>query len=194
LTAYGPSRRAVVLLSPGGERAIISLPEEATSALRVPDAQLAAVVGEAGWVHLDGYALDDVTGDLALAAARSAAAVGVPLSLEPPSTGGLPARRDRLAALPPLALVVGRPDEIAATVASSTSDPAVVVTHDGPEPVTWTGESEAVQVVVPGRGGVATLGAGDRFTGGLLAAVLRGADPADALRAGVAAAFAPPPV
>lgn len=189
LTAAGPSRRALVLVVPDGERAIVSLPDQ-TDPVRLAGSAV-AVVRDAARVHVDGYALDDVTGDLVLAIAAGAAAVGTPLSLEPPSLSGLPHRRDRLALLPPLDLLVGRPDEVAATAPLLAAAPRVTVEHAGAAPVTWSQGGVGVVTVDIPPGPVDTLGAGDRFTGGLLAALLAGADPVSALRAGVWAAGLP---
>lgn len=189
LVATGPSRRATVLLLPDGDRAIVSVPDESPGPL--PTAGAAAAVDGADRVHIDGYALDGVTGDLVLAIADRCAAAGVPVSLEPPSTAGLPHRRERLGLLPPLDVIAGRPDEVAATSAVLSAPPRAVVEHVGAAPVTWAQAGAVTAAVDVPAGPVDTLGAGDRFTGGLLAALLAGAEPLDALLAGVRAAHLP---
>lgn len=189
LVAVGRSRRAVVLDSPPHERAIVSLPEEAADAL--PPLQDEDLLARVGWVHLDGYGLDARCGRLLLSLASWADARGVPVSLEPPSLAGLAARRERLPSLPRLSLLSGRPEEVSAVLPLLAASPRVVVEHDGPRPVTWSGHAGSLRLPVPRHDDIDTLGAGDRFTGGLLAAVLRGADPAAALRAGIEAAGLP---
>lgn len=190
LIAAGASRRAVVLDAPPAERAIVSLPEDATGPLIAPAGYADRVLDGAGWLHIDGYALDDVTGEVAVGLARSATAGGIPVSLEPPSLPALAARADRVRALPPLDLLTGRPDEVTAVLPLLAASPRAVVTHDGPGPVRWLAERGDVvaEVAVPARSDVITLGAGDRFAGGLLAALVVGASPAAALSASIAAA------
>jgi sugar/nucleoside kinase (ribokinase family) len=186
LVPLGDSRRAVVLDAPPLERAIVSLPPRSEPrALTLPPMDAAT---PPAWIHIDGYALDDVDGEAVLELGGWGMAGGVPVSLEPPSTAGLPTRRDRLRRLPPLDLLVGRPAEVEAVHPLLATPPRVVVTHDGADPVRWKGPPGDVALAVPPDAPASTLGAGDRFTGGLLAALLRGAGPEDALRAGVAAA------
>jgi ribokinase len=182
----GRSRRAIVLDAPPGDRAIVSIAPDAR-ALPLPPGSV-ALPRDASWLHLDGYGLDDGSGDALLELARAAAERGVRLSLEPPSTTGLPRRRDRIAALPPLDLLVGRPDEVRDVRALLPVEPREVVTHDGPNPVTYAADGRTATVPVPDGPFEATLGAGDRFTGGLLAGLLRGLRAEDSLHHGIAAA------
>lgn len=191
LIARGTSPRAVVLVPAGEERTIVSvggsgaLPTDA-----VPD----TLLDGCGRLHVDGYAVDDVAGAAVLRLAAVAAERGIPVSLEPPSLAGLGPRRARLARLPALDLLVGRPDEVAAVRPLLGSPPASVVTHDGPREAVLEraaaagAEVRRAAVPVPAVEGLDTTGAGDRFCGGLLAALLAGATDADALRAAVVAA------
>ena len=185
LRAVGSSRRAVVLDSPPHERAIVSV---AGDGVQLPDTAPGTDLAAAGWLHLDGYGLDDDAGDLLLALATAAAAAGLPVSLEPPSISGLGWRRERIRRLPALALLVGRPDEVAACGELLAAAPRDVVTHDGPRPARWRGASGSAAHPSPAGTFGPTLGAGDRFAGGLLATVLAGAGPADALAAATRAA------
>ena len=105
LRAVGTSRRAVVLDAPPHERAIVSV---AGDGARLPDSAPGDDLAGAGWLHLDGFGLDDDSGDLLLALATAAAAAGLPVSLEPPSLSGIDWRRDRMRGLPALA-APGRP-------------------------------------------------------------------------------------
>lgn len=187
LSDVGSSRRALVLDAPPHERAIVSIApdddERPLGALSLPNATRR--------LHLDGYALDDLAGDALVTLARTAAAQGIPISLEPPSIGGMAARLTRLASLPPLSVLVGRPDEVAAAAGVLASAATVVVSHDGPRPVRWQQGSDAWEHPAPEPSTFGpTLGAGDRFTGGLLAALDAGRRPAECLAAGVAAAAA----
>jgi sugar/nucleoside kinase (ribokinase family) len=186
LHASGRSRRAVVLDAPPHDRAIVSIAPD-PDARPLPPGTI-ALPHDTSWLHLDGYGLDDSAGDALLELAESAAARGVRLSLEPPSVTGLPWRRERLAALPALDLLVGRPDEVAETLTLLPDEPREVVTHDGPRPVTYAADGRTATVPVPDEPFERTLGAGDRFTGGLLAGLLRGERVEDSLHHGIAAA------
>lgn len=184
LVAAGASPRAVVLVPAGQERAIVSI---GGSGALAGDALPSDVLDGCGWVHVDGYAMDDVAGDAVLSLAAAAWARGIPVSLEPPSLAGLASRRDRLRRLPPLELLVGRPEEVVAVAPLLAAPPAAVVTHDGPREVVLSRAETTLRAPVP-ESEIDTTGAGDRFCGGVLAALLAGATDPDALRAGIAAA------
>jgi sugar/nucleoside kinase (ribokinase family) len=91
LLGVGASRRAVVLDAPPAERAIVSLPEELPGVLPVPDDYATRVLAGVGWVHVDGYALDAVTGDVALGIASAAAGLGAVVPSSLPVPGSVPA-------------------------------------------------------------------------------------------------------
>lgn len=187
LSDLGVSRRALVLDAPPHERAIVSIAPD----LDARPLGALALPPDASRLHLDGYALDDLAGDAVVTLARTAAAQGIPISLEPPSIAGMAARLARLASLPPLSLLVGRPDELAAAAGVLASAPSVVVAHDGPRPVRWWQDDDVWEHPAPEPSTFGpTLGAGDRFTGGLLAALDAGRRPSACLAAGVAAAAA----
>ncbi len=163
---------AVVLVAPDGERTIVSRPH--VLATRLPVDALALPVPAPSWVHLDGYDLGERSGDAMVRLALSAAEAGIRLSLEPPSPAGLPVRLPWLRSLPPLQLLSGRPDEIAALLPELSAPPTAVVEHDGPRPVvvrlsrpraSFSFDDAASTESFP------AIGAGDRFTGGMLAAI-----------------------
>lgn len=186
LVGVGESPHAVVLVAAGQERAIVSV---GGTGVLPPDGLPPDVLDGCGWVHADGYAADDVAGEAVLSLVAAASGRGIPVSVEPPSLAGLAARRDRLRRLPPLQLLVGRPEEVVAIAPLLSAPPAAVVTHDGPREVVLTRAARTVRAPVPAVA-VDTTGAGDRFCGGLLAALVAGAADDEALRAGVAAAHA----
>ena len=185
LVAVGRAVRAIVLVEPDGERTIVSTGGEAVLLPGAVDVD--AVLAEAGWLHVDGYALDEVGGDELLRVAWRAREAGVPVSFEPPSVASLPSRAAWIARLPALALLLGRPDEVRAVDGLLGQAPGCTVIHDAGNPVrVRDGQVETqvpVRTVPP-----TTLGAGDRFAGGLLAARLRGQAWVDAVGDAVTAA------
>jgi sugar/nucleoside kinase (ribokinase family) len=186
LLPAGEASRAVVLVDPGGERTIVSHSGHGRlDAERLP---IDVLLNRAVLLHLDGYALDDTTGDALVRLAESAARREIPICLEPPAAQTVDQRRDRLAALPALFALLGRPDEVAAAHTHLGAAPALTVVHDQHRDVVITAASGSRRHPVPAAPDLPTLGAGDRFTGGWLAAVVRGEDPDTAVAAGVRAA------
>ncbi len=199
------ARRSLVFQVPGQERTIVSLPRGRPTPGPDP-ARIDGVdwrsLGRVDWVHLDGFSLpeSDQVANWPLGPLARLAADGVPASLGPPSLRGIAARAAGLAALPPLAALLGRTEEVDAVLPLLATSPDLVVRHDGARPVRLarTGRDELV-VPVPAAE-VDTLGAGDRFTAGVLAvlAATRGhVDDRAAVLAGIRAgqrpAVAPPP-
>lgn len=185
LVETGEAVRAVVLVGPDGDRAIVSHGgggHLATDAILALDPLAGAAV-----LHVDGYALDATGGDALVALAHLAHARGIPVSLEPPSSRRMAVSAPWLASLPPLAVLLGRPNEVEAVVDLMEAEPSVRVEHDADRPVRTTARGHVRVEPVPSAS-VDTTGAGDRFAGGWLAAYVAGADLQDAARAGIRAA------
>jgi len=150
----------------------------------------AAALRDVTLLHIDGYALDAVAGDALVALAQEAASKGIAITLEPPRPSKCESSAPWLAMLPPLAALLGRPDEIEVVSSYLTAAPPITVAHDQDRPIiTRDGTTETVTPVPQVE--VASLGAGDRFAGGWLAARLRSADLSSAAAAGIAAAGSP---
>lgn len=190
---------------------VISLVDTGAERTLVTDGGAAARLGPDDWddrlldgvahVHLSGYVLFTEPGRRlaahAIAAARSRA---LTVSVDPASTGfiaslGVPAFRDAIDGtgllLPNAAearLLSGRDDSARAAEDLSAAYGQAVVTL-GPDGalVADHGTLTARVPAQPARP-VDTTGAGDAFTGGCLAALLRGAGATAAARAGCAAA------
>ena len=161
----------------------------------------------AAHLHLSGYVLlDDGSRPAGLAAFASARAAGWTTSVDPQSATLLAAAgADRFLRWGPASTcccpTTPNSPRSAAAVAVRTSR-AVVVTH-GRHGASWLTRSERIDVPAPAPhltdrpGGpdpapptVDSTGAGDAFNAGLLAEWVRGAEPRDALFAGVAAGTA----
>ena len=150
----------------------------------------AAAVRDVALLHIDGYALDAVAGDALVALALEAAARGIPITLEPPRPSKCESSAPWLTMLPLLAALLGRPDEIEVVSRYLVETPPITVAHDQDRPIVTRDGSTEIVTPVP-RVEIASLGAGDRFAGGWLAARLRGADLSAAANAGIAAAGSP---
>jgi sugar/nucleoside kinase (ribokinase family) len=190
LVSSGHAVRSTVLIGPDGDRAIVSRRGEG----RVDARALidAGAVDDACALHIDAFALDAISGDAIVGLAAQADERGLPVSLEPTSTVRLDVAVPWLRQLPSLDAIIGRPDEVDATVRVLGRSPRVLVTHDGPRPVEAHTPEGALRVVVP-EASVATTGAGDRFAAGWLAARAEGRHLVEALEAGVSAAQAGEP-
>ena len=185
LVESGEAVRAIVLVGPDGDRAIVSHGGQGDVA---PDAltSLDPLAG-AAILHLDGYALDAVAGDALVALAHQAHERGIPVTLEPPSVRRMETGAPWVATLPPLAALLGRPTEVDAVGALLRDVPEVVVEHDSDRPVrTRAGDAVLLTPVPAAR--VDTTGAGDRFAGGWLAARAAGLGLEQAAEAGIRAA------
>jgi ribokinase len=164
----------------------------------------------AGWLdgatrlHLSGYALlDEATRPAGLAALAGAVAAGLPTSVDPASAAPLAAvgAEAFLGWLPTGCLLKGNAAEAAVLTGLATPTAAVralglrlgeaVVTCGGDGAVWSDGHAVLTRRAGPVPvGPVDPVGAGDAFTAGLLARRLEGADVADQLRGGSAAAAA----
>ncbi|MFM9133954.1 MAG: PfkB family carbohydrate kinase [bacterium] len=183
LATHDPASRSTVLVH-GGDRIVVS---HGSSGYVDPRAIPGTALDGLALLHLDAYVLDAVAGDALVALASAAAARGLPITLEAPRVDKCASSAAWLALLPPLRAVLGRPDEIAAVSRYLAAPPSITVAHDQDRPVITQHGSSQITTPVP-QVEVASLGAGDRFAGGWLAARLRGADLADAAAAGIAAA------
>ena len=187
---------------------VIALVDATAERTLVTDSGAALRLGPADWdealldgtahVHLSGYLFFSAPGrDLAALVAKSARARGLPLSVDPASAGflrGLGVDRflDAVSGTDLLlpnaaeaALLAGLPDPAAAAAALSIRCGATVVVTLGPDGAlaASAGRVTARAPGVPSRA-LDTTGAGDAFTGGLLAARLAGADLPESLSAG----------
>lgn len=171
LITTGHATKSTVLVGPDGDRAIVSRGGQA----HLDRDQLIATraLDGASWLHIDAYGFDDGTGDAFVALAQAAHDRGIPISLEPPSPLHRGRTETNIAALPPLAALLGNPDEIAMALDILTTTPTYVVTHDGPRTATSMSPHGKTEVQ-PTTTAIVTNGAGDRFTGGWLAATAQG--------------------
>jgi ribokinase len=194
-----PTGTCVVLVGPGGERSM--LPDPGANAFLAPDDLPDDVLAAGGHLHLTGYSLvRPGPRPAALAAISRAAAAGMSVSVDPSSAALLgPVFLDLLdgvgLVLPnaeEAAVLTGLSDAPAAARSLASRVPEVVVKL-GAEGALWTNGSNeervaAVAVAASAGGTLDTTGAGDAFAAGLLAARLRGASAAQALRAACALA------
>lgn len=185
LVESGEAVRAIVLVGPDGDRAIVS---HGGSGYLAPDALLALEpLADAAILHVDGYVLDGIGGEAVVALARLAHDRGIPVTLEPPSVRRMGEGAPWLAELPPLTALLGRPSEVEAVLALVSDEPETVVEHDADRPVRTTSRGKTALVPVPSAR-VQTTGAGDRFAGGWLAARASGGSLEQAAEAGIRAA------
>jgi sugar/nucleoside kinase (ribokinase family) len=197
LTTPGhPTARLIALVGPEGERTMVT--DRGASGRLTPRDWDGALLDGAAALHLSGYTLfTDGGRRLAAAAVRAARAVGIPVSLDPGSSGflrGFGVRRFLEATrgcglvLPnedEAALLTGEHDPPAAAARLAARYGRAVVTLgargavsavDGAGTATCPGQP--VDTVVD------AIGAGDAFAGALLAARLAGAALSDAVAAG----------
>jgi ribokinase len=186
-----PTGCCVVIVEPGGERSMLPDPGANDAPVSLP----ADLLTPAGHLHVSGYALlraGSRPGALdALARARAA---GMTTSLDP-SSAALLARGAfadiRVGLLRANAeeaeVLTGERDPEAAARALLELAGEVVITLGG-DGALWTDGRALERVDAPRCDVVDTTGAGDAFTGGLLAARADAAPPRAALEAGCAAA------
>jgi len=189
-----PTGTCVVLVEPGGERTM--LPDAGANAALAP----APLPHDAAHLHVAGYALLHPGSRAAARALMAAAhAAGLPVSVDPSSAAplartGPPAFLDWIRGVDVLlpnrdeaAVLTGEADPEAAALALAAHAREVVVKL-GAGGALWTDGKRverAASFPVPEAD---TTGAGDAFAAGLLAARVRGADPAAQLAAGCALA------
>lgn len=152
-----------------------------------------------GRVHLSGYLYFCAPGrELAAAVRKAALARGIPVSVDPASAGflrrlGPDAFLDAVRGVDLLlpneaeaALLSGRaePGDAAAELSRRIGGGTVVVTLGAGGALAAQAGEVTARAAAPHTAAVDTTGAGDAFTGGLLAALLAGADLATALDAG----------
>ncbi|QDY76233.1 carbohydrate kinase family protein [Streptomyces qinzhouensis] len=199
-----PTATVVVLVDAGAgaERTFLT---DSGAALRIGPADWSpSLLDGVGRLHLSGYLLFSESGRRLVRLAReSARARGIAVSVDPASAGFI-ARRgvgSVLAALDGVDLLVpnadearllgGAPDPVAAAAALSRRFPLVVVTLGAAGAVVAERGAVTARVPAPAAEAVDSTGAGDAFTGALLAALLSGADPvaaaAEGCRAGAEA-------
>lgn len=186
---------------------VIALVDAAAERTLVTDGGAAVRLGPADWdealldgigrVHLSGYLFFcDAGRDLAAAVGKAARARGLPVSVDPASAGflrglGVPRFLDLVSGADLLlpnaaeaALLSGADEPAAAAAALSRRGATVVVTLGAGGAVAAQSGRVAVRTAAVPATAVDSTGAGDAFTGGLLAALLAGADLSEALAAG----------
>lgn len=175
---------AITVLDETGQRSVVSRNAEDLTAV-VPD-HLPALVGETDVVLIDGH-----HPELAVAAARVAQTVGIPVVLD----CGSP--KPVYAELVPLADAVvcsagfaGNPDQFDAAAATLTADGArLVAMTAGAAPVRWWTCENSGTLMVPRVAVRDTLGAGDVLHGAVAFARARGViDPERSVSFGIAVA------
>ena len=187
LAPLADAPRSTVLVH-AGDRTIVSY--GGGGHLTIDALDHGAALDDVALLHIDGFALDAVSGDALVALAHEAARRGIPITLEPPRPTKCASCATWLAALPPLHAILGRPDEIEVVSGYLTATPSITVAHDQDRPIVSREGSAEITTPVP-IVEIASLGAGDRFAGGWLASRLHGADLATAAAAGIAAAGSP---
>ncbi|MFF4093998.1 carbohydrate kinase family protein [Streptomyces sp. NPDC001834] len=191
-----PTATVVALVDSTAERTFLT---DSGAVLRLsPDDWSASMLDGVGHLHLSGYLLFAATSRATvLLALREARRRRITVSVDPASAGFLAELGvDRfLTAVEGADLLLPNTDE--AHLLTGTPDPADAAAELSlrvPRVVVTLGEGGALLAVsgtvtgrfpaVPVRGAVDSTGAGDAFTGGLLAALLSGADDASAVAAG----------
>ncbi|MER6345665.1 carbohydrate kinase family protein [Streptomyces sp. NPDC001595] len=159
-----------------------------------------ALLDGVAWLHLSGYLLfSEPSRALVAVAVAAARARGVPVSLDPASAGFLKdLGADRFLALAEdvdvllpsrdeARLLTGLPDAAQAAAELSRRVPLVVAKLGADGALVARSGSVTAHVGAVAATARDTTGAGDAFTGAFLAAVLAGAEPEAAARAGCAA-------
>jgi sugar/nucleoside kinase (ribokinase family) len=190
-----PTAVVLCLVDAGAERTLVTDPGAA--ARLGPDDWDDRLLAEAAHVHLSGYLFFSEPGrGLAAHVIAAANARGIAVSVDPASTGfierlGIPAFHDAIAGtdllLPNEAearLLTGGAETERAAAELSAGYGRAVVTLGARGALVAEGGGVIARIPAPSVRPVDTTGAGDAFTGGYLAALLRGADPVTAAEAG----------
>lgn len=181
----------VVLVDPDGERTM--LPDRAANDRLDPDLVVAAVEAGPAWVHLSGYTLlDEGSRPAALAGLARARALGVPVSVDASSAGPLrEVGGERfLEWVDGIRILFANDDEVAALggLDACLRHVEVVVAKHGARGASWVSADTRVSVPAVPTTVVDTIGAGDSLDAGVIGALVVGATPEEALRAGTALA------
>jgi sugar/nucleoside kinase (ribokinase family) len=186
-----PTGSCVVLVDPDGQRSM--LPDRGANDALSPEAAEAAIQADPSWLHLSGYALfgegSHPAAQASLAAARRQR---VPWSVDAASSAPIRATGPSrfLSWIHGATLLFANDDELdrlggASATLGSTRE---VVVKLGPAGASWTDGTRSESSPAATAAVVDTIGAGDAFDAGFLAARLGGADPAACLHGGVLAA------
>jgi sugar/nucleoside kinase (ribokinase family) len=185
-----PTCRVVVLVTPDGERTMVS-DRGANAALDPGDVALTDPE-RPGHLHLSGYVLlDPGSRPAGLAALERARRAGWTTSVDPQSAAGLTA----VGAAAYLHWIRGvdlllpndaELDALGGPASVMTAVGAIAVTH-GRDGASWFSREDAHRAPVSRTVQCDSTGAGDAFNAGFLAAWLAGAAPREALAAGTAA-------
>jgi sugar/nucleoside kinase (ribokinase family) len=186
-----PTGSCVVLVEPGGERTM--LPDRGANDALDPAATARAIGGGTGWVHLSGYALlgegSHAAAQTAMAAARRHA---LPWSIDAASAAPLRASGPSrfLGWIDGCRLLFANDEEVDALggLAATLDSASEVVVKLGAAGASWTDGSRSETSPANPVDIVDTIGAGDAFDAGFLAARLRGDDAGACLHAGALAA------
>ena len=178
----------IVLVDPDGERTM--LPDRGANDRLDPSLVVGALEDRAAaWVHLSGYTLlDEGSRPAGQAALERARRLGIPVSVDASSAG--PLRHVGAAAflgwIDGIHLLFANDDEVAALGGEAACLPHVdaLVAKHGPAGASWVTADGRTSVPAEPVTLVDTVGAGDALDAGVIAAVLDGADPRDALAAG----------
>ena len=193
--AEHPTAVVIALVDAAAERTLVT---DSGAAFRLGPADWdEALLDGAGHVHLSGYLFFSAPGrELAAAVSEAARARGLPVSVDPASTGfllrlGVPRFLAAVAGADLLlpnaaeaALLAGRPEPERAAAALSAGGPAVVVTLGAGGAVAAVDGAVVARAAAPAVRAVDSTGAGDAFCGGFLAARLAGSSLDAALASG----------
>lgn len=180
-SSMGPAISAVSVVEGTGERSVISrnaLGREVTEL-----AEVDVLVATADVVLVDGH-----HPRLALAAARAARDVGVPVVLDAGSWKPVLVELLQLTTMAVCSADFSFPDGSPASAEMIKAGPALVAVTDGSGAVQWWTATDSGQVAVPAVDAVDSLGAGDVFHGAYAYAIAQGVDPVVALERAAAVA------